>query len=101
VVHAALAYVKDGYETIIGLKLYPETVSLIPDHIGFCTSSVTLEDVLEIVAVEKPIGVMVQYGATDTAQMSHGLERMVAHYRYYAGHDDFGGRSCALSANAA
>src|SRR5690606_10603130 len=61
-VHAALAMREDGYETIM-VNCNPETVSTdynISDRLYF--EPVTLEDVLEIVAVEKPVGVIVQFG---------------------------------------
>jgi len=61
-VHAALAMREDGYETIM-VNCNPETVSTdydTSDRLYF--ESLTLEDVLEIVAIEKPVGVIVQYG---------------------------------------
>ena len=61
-VHAALAMREDGYETIM-VNCNPETVSTdydTSDRLYF--ESVTLEDVLEIIAIEQPKGVIVQYG---------------------------------------
>jgi len=61
-VHAALAMREDGYETIM-VNCNPETVSTdydTSDRLYF--EPVTLEDVLEIVRVEQPKGVIVQYG---------------------------------------
>jgi len=61
-VHAALALREDGYETIM-VNCNPETVSTdydVSDRLYF--EPLTLEDVLEIAAVEKPAGVIVQYG---------------------------------------
>ena len=61
-VHAALALREDGFETIM-VNCNPETVSTdydTSDRLYF--EPVTLEDVLEIVAIEKPFGVIVQYG---------------------------------------
>ncbi|MBU2217755.1 MAG: carbamoyl-phosphate synthase large subunit, partial [Gammaproteobacteria bacterium] len=61
-VHAALALREDGYETIM-VNCNPETVSTDydpSDRLYF--EPVTLEDVLEIVRVEQPKGVIVQYG---------------------------------------
>ena len=61
-VHAALAMREDGYETIM-VNCNPETVSTdydTSDRLYF--RPVTLEDVLEIVALEKPSGVIVQFG---------------------------------------
>ncbi|HYE70798.1 MAG TPA: carbamoyl-phosphate synthase large subunit, partial [Aquabacterium sp.] len=61
-VHAALALREDGYETIM-VNCNPETVSTdydTSDRLYF--EPLTLEDVLEIVNVEKPFGVIVQFG---------------------------------------
>ena len=61
-VHAALAMREDGYETIM-VNCNPETVSTdydTSDRLYF--EPITLEDVLEIVRIEKPKGVIVQYG---------------------------------------
>ncbi|MFX4228987.1 MAG: hypothetical protein ACFHHU_14310 [Porticoccaceae bacterium] len=61
-VHAALAMREDGYETIM-VNCNPETVSTdydTSDRLYF--EPVTLEDVLEIVELEKPVGVIVQFG---------------------------------------
>src|SRR5690606_38201082 len=61
-VHAALAMREDGYETIM-VNCNPETVSTdynISDRLYF--EPVTFEDVVEIVALEKPEGVIVQFG---------------------------------------
>ncbi len=61
-VHASLALREDGYETIM-VNCNPETVSTdydTSDRLYF--EPVTLEDVLEIVRIEKPKGVIVQYG---------------------------------------
>jgi len=74
-VHAALALREDGYETIM-VNCNPETVSTdydISDRLYF--EPLTLEDVLEIVAVEKPIGVIVQYGGQTPLKLAHGLEK--------------------------
>ncbi len=60
--HAALALREDGYETIM-VNCNPETVSTdydTSDRLYF--EPLTLEDVLEIVHIEKPFGVIVQYG---------------------------------------
>jgi carbamoyl-phosphate synthase large subunit len=74
-VHAALAMREDGYETIM-VNCNPETVSTdydISDRLYF--EPLTLEDVLEIVAVEKPLGVIVQYGGQTPLKLAHGLEK--------------------------
>lgn len=73
-VHAALALREDGYETIM-VNCNPETVSTdydISDRLYF--ESLTLEDVLEIAAVEKPAGVIVQYGGQTPLKLAHALE---------------------------
>lgn len=67
-VHASLALREDGYETIM-VNCNPETVSTdydTSDRLYF--EPVTLEDVLEIVRIEKPKGVIVQYGVSDPAE---------------------------------
>ena len=74
-VHAALAMREDGYETIM-VNCNPETVSTdydTSDRLYF--EPVTLEDVLEIVAVEKPLGVIVQYGGQTPLKLALDLER--------------------------
>jgi carbamoyl-phosphate synthase large subunit len=73
-VHAALAMREDGYETIM-VNCNPETVSTdydTSDRLYF--EPVTLEDVLEIVAVEKPLGVIVQYGGQTPLKLALDLE---------------------------
>jgi carbamoyl-phosphate synthase large subunit len=73
-VHAALALREDGYETIM-VNCNPETVSTdydTSDRLYF--EPVTLEDVLEIVAVEKPKGVIVQYGGQTPLKLARALE---------------------------
>jgi carbamoyl-phosphate synthase large subunit len=74
-VHAALAMREDGYETIM-VNCNPETVSTdydTSDRLYF--ESLTLEDVLEIVALEKPVGVIVQYGGQTPLKLALDLER--------------------------
>ena len=73
-VHAALAMREDGYETIM-VNCNPETVSTdydTSDRLYF--EPVTLEDVLEIVAKEQPVGVIVQYGGQTPLKLALGLE---------------------------
>ncbi|QJD60245.1 carbamoyl-phosphate synthase large subunit [Pseudomonas sp. gcc21] len=73
-VHAALAMRDDGYETIM-VNCNPETVSTdydTSDRLYF--EPVTLEDVLEIVRVEKPKGVIVQYGGQTPLKLARALE---------------------------
>ena len=73
-VHAALALREDGYETIM-VNCNPETVSTdydTSDRLYF--ESLTLEDVLEIVEVERPKGVIVQYGGQTPLKLAQALE---------------------------
>lgn len=73
-VHAALALREDGYETIM-VNCNPETVSTdydTSDRLYF--EPLTLEDVLEIVQVEKPYGVIVQYGGQTPLKLARDLE---------------------------
>ena len=73
-VHAALAMREDGYETIM-VNCNPETVSTdydTSDRLYF--EPVTLEDVLEIVDKEKPVGVIVQYGGQTPLKLALDLE---------------------------
>jgi len=73
-VHAALALREDGYETIM-VNCNPETVSTdfdTSDRLYF--ESLTLEDVLEIVNIEKPEGVIVQYGGQTPLKLARALE---------------------------
>ncbi len=74
-VHAALAMREDGYETIM-VNCNPETVSTdydTSDRLYF--EPLTLEDVLEVVAIEKPIGVIVQYGGQTPLKLAQGLAK--------------------------
>ncbi|MBS4096262.1 MAG: carbamoyl-phosphate synthase large subunit [Sulfuricella sp.] len=73
-VHAALAMREDGYETIM-VNCNPETVSTdydTSDRLYF--EPLTLEDVLEVVHVEKPVGVIVQYGGQTPLKLARDLE---------------------------
>ncbi|WP_456296715.1 carbamoyl-phosphate synthase large subunit [Vibrio sp. AK197] len=73
-VHASLALREDGYETIM-VNCNPETVSTdydTSDRLYF--EPVTLEDVLAIVRVEKPKGVIVQYGGQTPLKLARALE---------------------------
>ncbi|MDT8364056.1 MAG: carbamoyl-phosphate synthase large subunit [Nitrosomonas sp.] len=72
-VHAALAMREDGFETIM-VNCNPETVSTdydISDRLYF--EPLTLEDVLEIVALEKPAGIIVQYGGQTPLKLAREL----------------------------
>jgi carbamoyl-phosphate synthase large subunit len=73
-VHAALALRDDGFETIM-VNCNPETVSTdfdTSDRLYF--EPLTLEDVLEIVDREKPLGVIVQYGGQTPLKLARDLE---------------------------
>ena len=73
-VHAALAMREDGYETIM-VNCNPETVSTdydTSDRLYF--EPVTLEDVLEIVHIEQPKGVIVQFGGQTPLKLARALE---------------------------
>ena len=72
-VHAALAMRDDGYETIM-VNCNPETVSTdydTSDRLYF--EPLTLEDVLEIVEVEKPKGVIIQFGGQTPLKLARAL----------------------------
>ncbi|NOZ10174.1 MAG: carbamoyl-phosphate synthase large subunit [Gammaproteobacteria bacterium] len=73
-VHAAMACRSDGYETIM-INCNPETVSTdydTSDRLYF--ESLTLEDVLEVLHVENPTGVIVQYGGQTPLKLARDLE---------------------------
>jgi carbamoyl-phosphate synthase large subunit len=73
-VHAAHACRDDGYETIM-VNCNPETVSTdydTSDRLYF--EPLTLEDVLELVELEQPKGVIVQYGGQTPLKLARALE---------------------------
>jgi carbamoyl-phosphate synthase large subunit len=73
-VHAALALRESGYETIM-VNCNPETVSTdydTSDRLYF--ESLTFEDVMEIIEIEKPQGVIVQYGGQTPLKLARDLE---------------------------
>ena len=73
-VHAAFAMREDGYETIM-VNCNPETVSTdydTSDRLYF--EPLTLEDVLEIVRIEQPYGVIVQFGGQTPLKLARALE---------------------------
>jgi carbamoyl-phosphate synthase large subunit len=75
-VHAALAMREDGYETIM-VNCNPETVSTdydTSDRLYF--EPVTLEDVLAIVEVEQPTGVIVQFGGQTPLKLADDLAKL-------------------------
>jgi carbamoyl-phosphate synthase large subunit len=72
-VHAALALREDGFETIM-VNCNPETVSTdydTSDRLYF--EPLTFEDVMEILHVEKPFGVIVQYGGQTPLKLAKAL----------------------------
>jgi len=74
-VHAAFALKESGYETIM-VNCNPETVSTdydTSDRLYF--ESLTLEDVMEIIDMEKPKGVIVQYGGQTPLKLARDLEK--------------------------
>ena len=75
-VHAAMAVQEEGYETIM-VNCNPETVSTdfnVSDRLYF--EPVSLEDVLEIVHIEKPNGVIVQFGGQTPLKLVTQLEKL-------------------------
>ena len=77
-VQAVLALREAGYETIM-INSNPETVSTdfdVSDKLYF--EALTLEDVAEIVHLEKPKGVVLQLGGQTPLQLAHGLEELGA-----------------------
>jgi len=74
-VRAALAFRAMGYRTVM-VNSNPETVSTdfdISDALYF--EPLTLEDVLEIVQLERPLGVVVQLGGQTPLRLARALER--------------------------
>jgi carbamoyl-phosphate synthase large subunit len=73
-VHAAIAMREDGYETIM-INCNPETVSTdydTSDRLYF--EPLTFEDVLEVIHLEKPKGVIVQFGGQTPLNLARDLE---------------------------
>jgi len=74
-VHASLALRNDGYETIM-VNCNPETVSTdydISDRLYF--EPLTLEDVLAVIEVEQPEGIIVHYGGQTPLKLARSLEK--------------------------
>ncbi|GMQ91974.1 MAG: carbamoyl-phosphate synthase large subunit [Gammaproteobacteria bacterium] len=74
-VHAAYAMSDSGYQTIM-VNCNPETVSTdydTSDRLYF--EPLTLEDVLEIIRVEQPAGIIVHYGGQTPLKLANGLEQ--------------------------
>ncbi len=75
-VHAVLGLKEDGYETIM-VNCNPETVSTdydTADRLYF--EPLTLEDVIRIVELEKPKGVIVQFGGQTPLKLAEALDRL-------------------------
>ena len=73
-VHAAMALREEGFETIM-VNCNPETVSTdfdTSDRLYF--EPLTHEDVMTIIDLEKPEGVIVQYGGQTPLKLARGLE---------------------------
>jgi len=73
-VHASMALREDGYETIM-VNCNPETVSTdydISDRLYF--EPLTLEDVLAVIEIEKPEGIIVHYGGQTPLKLAQALE---------------------------
>jgi carbamoyl-phosphate synthase large subunit len=73
-VHAAMAMREDGYETIM-INCNPETVSTdydTSDRLYF--EPLTLEDVMEVIHLEQPKGVIVQFGGQTPLNLARSLE---------------------------
>jgi carbamoyl-phosphate synthase large subunit len=74
-VHASLGLREEGYETIM-VNCNPETVSTdfdTSDRLYF--EPITVEDVLSITDIEKPEGVIVQYGGQTPLKIAQELEK--------------------------
>ena len=74
-VHASLALQKVGYETIM-VNCNPETVSTdydVSDRLYF--EPLTLEDVLQVIDIEKPEGIIVHYGGQTPLKLARALEK--------------------------
>ena len=74
-VHAAQALKENGFETIM-VNCNPETVSTdydTSDRLYF--EPITLEDVLEIIEIENPDGVIIQYGGQTPLKLANDLEK--------------------------
>ena len=75
-VHAALAVREEGFESIM-VNCNPETVSTdydVSDRLYF--EPITLEDVLAVIEIEKPKGVIVQFGGQTPLKLVEALEQL-------------------------
>ena len=84
-VHAAQVLKEEGFETIM-VNCNPETVSTdydTSDRLYF--EPITLEDVLEIYEVEKPKGLIIQYGGQTPLKLAKDLEKKWrSNFRYFS-----------------
>ncbi|MGM0367419.1 MAG: carbamoyl-phosphate synthase large subunit [Actinomycetota bacterium] len=74
-VHASFALHEDGYETIM-VNCNPETVSTdydTSDRLYF--EPLTFEDVLNIIKIEKPVGIIVQFGGQTPLKLAMALQK--------------------------
>ena len=74
-VHASMAMKEEGYETIM-VNCNPETVSTdydTSDRLYF--EPITLEDVLAIIELENPFGVIIQFGGQTPLKLAQELEK--------------------------
>jgi carbamoyl-phosphate synthase large subunit len=74
-VHAAMTVRESGRDAVM-INCNPETVSTdydTSDRLYF--EPLTLEDVLGVIAIEKPIGVIVQFGGQTPLRLAHGLQQ--------------------------
>ena len=89
-VHASLGLRERGYETIM-VNCNPETVSTdfdTSDRLYF--EPITVEDVLSITEIEKPLGVIVQYGGQTPLRLLKSLKLMEFQFRHFARFNRFG-----------
>ncbi|HEX5927115.1 MAG TPA: carbamoyl-phosphate synthase large subunit, partial [Baekduia sp.] len=74
-VHAAMTVRESGRDAVM-INCNPETVSTdydTSDRLYF--EPLTLEDVLGVIAIEKPLGVIVQFGGQTPLKLAHGLQQ--------------------------
>ncbi len=74
-VHAAMTVRESGRDAVM-INCNPETVSTdydTSDRLYF--EPLTLEDVLGVIAIEKPVGVIVQFGGQTPLRLAHGLQQ--------------------------
>ena len=84
-VHASLALREDGYETVIQLTRKPSPPTSDTSNLASTSVAVTLEDVLEIVRIEKPKGVIVQYSGQTPLKLARAQSCWRIGYRHQPG----------------